>query len=170
MTLLTGIGPVPNVYAAECFPLSHREIGMGWSIFINNTFSTILSLTFPSLLKGAGSTGGASFSPSFLISQFSLTPLPAFCLYGGLNILAAVMIFLALPETKQRTLEELDYIFAVPTRKFISYQVGTALPWWFRRYVLFKKGEVLPPLYHFEKGIEGADSDSEREPERKEKE
>ena len=158
MTLLTGIGPVPNVYAAECFPLSHREIGMGWSIFINNTFSTILSLTFPSLLKGAGSTGGVSFPPPFLISQFSLTPLPAFCLYGGLNILAAVMIFLALPETKQRTLEELDYIFAVPTRRHAAYQVRTWAPWFVRRYVLWRKDAVLEPLYHLE-GVAGEDSD-----------
>ncbi|KAL1702906.1 hypothetical protein EV121DRAFT_281530 [Schizophyllum commune] len=134
-----GIGPVPNVYAAECFPLSHREIGMGWSIFINNTFSTILSLTFPSLLKGAGSTG-------------------AFCLYGGLNILAAVMIFLALPETKQRTLEELDYIFAVPTRRHAAYQVRTWAPWFVRRYVLWRKDAVLEPLYHLE-GVAGEDSE-----------
>ena len=26
-----GIGPVPNVYASESFPLSHREMGGSWS-------------------------------------------------------------------------------------------------------------------------------------------
>lgn len=30
-----GIGPVPNVYASESFPLSHREMGGSWSIFVN---------------------------------------------------------------------------------------------------------------------------------------
>lgn len=64
-------------------------------------------------------------------------------------MVAFVMIFLFVPETKQRTLEELvrmgqltdprnvlltllfqDYIFAVPTTKFISYQTGKAAPWW----------------------------------------
>ncbi len=35
-----------------------------------------------------------------------LTPMA----YSGLNVIAFVMIFLWVPETKQRTLEELDYI------------------------------------------------------------
>lgn len=48
---------------------------------------------------------------------------------SGMNVLALIMIFHWLPETKQRTLEELDYIFAVPTRRFISYQYNTWLPW-----------------------------------------
>jgi hypothetical protein len=72
------------------------------------------------------------------------------------------MIFFFVPETKQRTLEELDYIFAVPSRKFWSYQTGTALPWWFRRWVLMKKGEKLEPLYHFDHGVAGADGEGER--------
>jgi hypothetical protein len=45
-----------------------------------------------------------------------------------MNVLALCMIFLWVPETKQRTLEELDYIFAVPTRVHIRYQVTKALP------------------------------------------
>lgn len=60
------------------------------------------------------------------------------------------MIFLWVPETKQRTLEELDYIFAVPTRKHMSYQMFTALPYWVKRYIFRMKVE-LEPLYHFEK-------------------
>lgn len=39
------------------------------------------------------------------------------------------MIFLWVPETKQRTLEELDYVFAVPTRKHMHYQMTKALPY-----------------------------------------
>jgi hypothetical protein len=60
------------------------------------------------------------------------------------------MIFFFVPETKQRTLEELDYVFAVPLRKFMSYQSGTWLPWWFKRYVLWQKSAKLQPLYQFE--------------------
>ena len=60
------------------------------------------------------------------------------------------MIFLFVPETKQRTLEELDYVFAVPTRKHMNYQLTQALPWWFKRYVFFQKNAVLEPLYHFD--------------------
>jgi len=38
------------------------------------------------------------------------------------------MIFLWVPETKQRTLEELDYVFGVPTRTHMHYQLTKALP------------------------------------------
>lgn len=125
-----GMGPVPAVYASECFPLSHREIGMGWSIFVNNLFSTILSLTFPRMLK-------------------VMTPTGAICFYGGLNVLATLMIFFGLPETSKFTLEELDQVFAVPTSRFASYQVRIWLPWFIRRTVLFQKNAALKPLYKF---------------------
>lgn len=48
---------------------------------------------------------------------------------------------------KQRTLEELDYIFAVPTRTHMKYQVRKNLPWWFKTYVLRRKGLAKPQLY-----------------------
>ena len=69
---------------------------------------------------------------------------------SGLNVCAFFMIFFFVPETKQRTLEELDYIFAVPLRKFMSYQTGTWLPWWIKRYVFWNKSAKLQPLYRFE--------------------
>lgn len=59
------------------------------------------------------------------------------------------MIFLWLPETKQRSLEELDYVFAVPTRTHMSYQLFKVLPYWFRTTVLRQKGLHEPKLYHF---------------------
>lgn len=111
---------------------------------------------------------------------YALTPVGAICFYAGLNMIAFGMIFLWLPETKQRyaaaqrklfvqmlttqrTLEELDYIFGVPTRKFIAYNFRVALPWWWKRWVLFDKTAKLAPLYHFD-GVEGAhQSDSEME-------
>jgi hypothetical protein len=60
------------------------------------------------------------------------------------------MIFLWVPETKQRTLEELDYIFAVPTRTHMRYQITKALPYFINRWIFFRKDAVLEPLYHFE--------------------
>ena len=63
------------------------------------------------------------------------------------------MIFLFVPETKQRTLEELDYIFAVPSRKFMAYQTGTVLPWWIKRYVMMQKGATCPPLYDMDRTL-----------------
>jgi hypothetical protein len=78
------------------------------------------------------------------------------------------MLFLVFPETKQLTLEELDtvsparlhdrleivtdgiQVFSVPTSRFARYQVKEVLPWWFKRYVLFNKSAVCPPLYRTE--------------------
>ncbi len=71
-------------------------------------------------------------------------------MYAGFNILGFILIFLWVPETKQRTLEELDYVFAVPSTLFIKYQFTKALPWWFKRWVLFQKNATLEPLYRFD--------------------
>lgn len=89
-----GEGPVPFTYSAEVFPLSHREIGMGFAVATCLGFAALLSITFPFLLNRLDNVG-------------------AFGLYAGFNAVAFVMIFFLVPETKQRTLEELDYIFAV---------------------------------------------------------
>ena len=54
---------------------------------------------------------------------------------------------------QQRSLEELDYIFAVPTSRFIKYQTGTWLPWFVKRYIFWNKNAVLKPLYTFDRGV-----------------
>ncbi|KAI0179707.1 hypothetical protein GGR52DRAFT_578273 [Hypoxylon sp. FL1284] len=126
-----GIGPMPFIYLSEAFPLSHREIGGAFTICVNNAIGSALSISFPALFVGVKGP-------------------PAFSLYAGLNLVSFIGIFLIVPETKQRTLEELDYIFSVPTRKHIKYQVHTFLPWWMKRYVLFRRDATLKPLYHLE--------------------
>jgi MFS family permease len=126
-----GEGPVPFAYSAEVFPLSHREVGMGWAVATCLFWATVLTLFLPLMLEAMGTTG-------------------VFCFYAGTNILALIMIFLWVPETKQRTLEELDYIFAVPTRKHMYYQCFQALPWWINRWVFQRKDSVLEPLYTFD--------------------
>lgn len=126
-----GEGPVPFTYSAEVFPLSHREVGMAWAVATCLGWSAVLSMSFPILLAAIGATG-------------------AFAFYAGMNVVAFIMIFLFVPETKQRTLEELDYIFAVPTRKFMWYQCCRQLPYWIKTGVLRRKGLVLEPLYRFE--------------------
>ncbi|CAK1366540.1 Arabinose-proton symporter [Cercospora beticola] len=130
-----GEGPVPFTYSAEVFPLSHREVGMGWAVATCLFWAAVLSISFPAILG-------------------AFTPTGAFGFYAGLNIVAFVMIFLFVPETKQRTLEELDYIFAVPGSQFIRYQTTKALPWWWNRWVLLRKGTKLEPLYKFDETIE----------------
>ncbi|KAH7131316.1 hypothetical protein EDB81DRAFT_696698 [Dactylonectria macrodidyma] len=126
-----GMGPLPSIYFSEAFPLSHREMGSAFTICVNNAVGSTLTLTFPSLLARLGPTG-------------------AFCFYAGLNILAFSVIFFLIPETKQRTLEELDYIFGVPTRRHAAYQVRVWLPWFIKRHLLFQKSAKLEPLYQLQ--------------------
>ena len=77
---------MPFTYSAEVFPLSHREIGMSWAVATNNFWATVVSLTFPRQLAAFGPQG-------------------AFGFYAAMNFLAFIMIFLWLPETKQKSLE-----------------------------------------------------------------
>ncbi|GAW18372.1 hypothetical protein EKO27_g11329 [Xylaria grammica] len=123
-----GEGPVPFTYSAEVFPLSHREVGMGFAVATCLGWAAVLGITFPFILGRLGTVG-------------------AFGLYAGFNVLAFFMIFFLVPETKQRTLEELDYVFAVPTSKFINHQVTEVVPWTIKRYVFFQKSAQLKPLY-----------------------
>jgi hypothetical protein len=58
------------------------------------------------------------------------------------------MIIVAVPETKLKTLEELDQVFSIPTRRFAKYQVFTVIPWWFKRHVFRNKDISCPELYH----------------------
>lgn len=126
-----GEGPVPFTYSAEVFPLSHREVGMAWAVATNNFWASALSLTLPRMLRAFTSVGVFGF-------------------YAGLNFIAFWMIFLWLPETKQRTLEELDYVFAVPTRTHMKYQSGTVGPWFVKKYILRRQGLPDPELYKFD--------------------
>lgn len=56
-------------------------------------------------------------------------------------------MFVLVEETKQRSLEELDHIFAVPKLKFIRFQFFKYLPWWLNRYVLGVTYYPEPTLY-----------------------
>lgn len=134
-----GEGPVPYTYSAEVFPLSHREVGMSWAVATCLFWAAVLSISFPRILR-------------------AFTPTGAFGFYAALNVTAFVLIFLFVPETKQRTLEELDYVFAVPSRTHMKYQLFKSLPWWFNTYILRRKGLVLEPLYQFD-GSTAADQE-----------
>ena len=93
-----GEGPVPFTYrsvtsdvlamlrkltlrtdSAEVFPLSHREVGMGWAVATCLFWAAVLSISFPAILA-------------------AFTPTGAFGFYAGLNVAAFVMIFLFVPE------------------------------------------------------------------------
>jgi len=46
-----GEGPVPFTYSAEVFPLSHREVGMGWAVAVNLFWAAVLGITLPRMLN-----------------------------------------------------------------------------------------------------------------------
>jgi hypothetical protein len=116
-------------------------MGMGWCIATTNFWASVLGLTWPPMERAMKPTG-------------------AFCFYAGLNCCALLLIFLFVPETKQLTLEELDYVFGVPTSKHAGYQVKVWLPWFVRRYVFFNKSAKLRPLYDFGE-VGGVEKDPE---------
>ncbi|OPB36848.1 hypothetical protein A0O28_0059280 [Trichoderma guizhouense] len=101
--------------------------GASWAIAINLGFAGILSIVYPSVNAGLKAIG-------------------ALGLFSGLNIVALVMVFLLVEETKRRTLEELDHIFAVSKRKFMRFQVFEYLPWLIQRYILGSP-KPRPELY-----------------------
>ena len=59
-----------------------------------------------------------------------------------------LLVLLFVPETKQLSLEELDSVFSVPTRKHATYQVRH-LGWVIRKYFLCGGSRISPmePLY-----------------------
>lgn len=123
------------------FPITHREVGMGWAVATCLFWAAVLSLTWPRM-------------------KIAMTPTGAFGFYAGLNVIATVMIFFLLPETKQLTLEELDYVFGVPMSKHASYQGSTWLPWFIKRYIFRRKDAQLKPLYNLDE-IQGIEKDPE---------
>ena len=123
-----GMGPVPCAYSAEVFPLSHREVGMSFAVATANFWAAVLSLTFPGLLSGIGAEG-------------------SFELYAALNVLALLLVFLFVRETKLKTLDELDEVFAIDMTTYIRFVATEQLPWWWRTHVLRRKdGEDKPTI------------------------
>jgi len=122
-----GEGPVPFTYSAEAFPVHVREVGMSWATATTWCFNFILSFTWPHLLT-------------------TFKPQGAFGFYAAWCIVGWFLVLLLVPETRLLSLEELDQVFSVSTRKHASYQVRNMI-WHFRVWVLRQKLEPLPPFY-----------------------
>jgi hypothetical protein len=56
-----GEGPVPFTYSAEVFPLSHREVGMGWAVATCLFWAAVLSICTPRILSAFGAPGFFGF-------------------------------------------------------------------------------------------------------------
>ncbi|CAL5874040.1 uncharacterized protein PFLUO_LOCUS8326 [Penicillium psychrofluorescens] len=128
-----GEGPVPFTYSAEAYPLYVRSYGMALATATTWFFNFILGVTWPSLRN-------------------AFTPTGAFCWYAAWNIVGWWLILMFLPETKGKTLEELDQVFSVPTRFHAKYGLRQ-IPYFVKRYllgrnvkpeILYEKEETVP--------------------------
>jgi sugar porter (SP) family MFS transporter len=84
-----GLGPIFWLMIAEIYPLQVRGVGEGTASVANWTANLIVTLTFLSLVNAIG----RGFT---------------FWLYGVVSVLAFVFVYKFVPETKGRSLEEIE--------------------------------------------------------------
>ncbi|KAJ5225725.1 hypothetical protein N7468_006950 [Penicillium chermesinum] len=128
-----GEGPVPFTYSAEVYPLYVRSYGMALATATLWFFNFVLGVTWPSLSAAFTIQGG-------------------FAWYAGWNIVGFWLILLFMPETKGKTLEELDQVFSVPTRFHAQYGLRQ-IRYVVKRYVLRDKNVQPEILYEKEEMI-----------------
>lgn len=129
MVYSPGEGPVPFTYSAEAYPLYIRPIGMSLATATTWFFNFILAVTWPSMLEAFKPQGGFGW-------------------YAGWNIVGFFLVLFFVPETKEKTLEELDSVFDVPLRRQAAYGARQFVYFW-RRYV-FRQDVAKPVLPHDE--------------------
>ncbi|KAL6908202.1 hypothetical protein ACP4OV_002372 [Aristida adscensionis] len=88
-----GLGPLAPTYSAEILPLRLRAQGTSLGIAVNRLTCGVLSMTFISLANGISMAG-------------------CFFLYAATAVAAWVFVYVRLPETKGRTLEDMGVLFA----------------------------------------------------------
>ncbi|KAI1643849.1 general substrate transporter [Daldinia loculata] len=86
---------VPWLYPAEIFPLQVRAKGNAWGVVGWSIGNGWLTLLCPVMFSNIGST--------------------TLHIFGACNILAIPIVWALYPESNQRTLEEMDLLFAAPT-------------------------------------------------------
>ena len=97
-TFSIGAGPIAWVYSSEIFPLRLRAQGVAVCAGVNRVTSGVISMTFLSLTK-AITIGGAFF------------------LYAGITSIGWIFFFVMLPETRGKTIEEIEGSFGKFWRK-----------------------------------------------------
>lgn len=122
-----GEGPVPFTYSAEAYPLYVRSYGMSLATATTWFFNFVLAITWPSMQAAFTHQGGFAF-------------------YATWNLIGFVMVLLFMPETKGKTLEELDQVFSVPTRLHAAWGLRQ-IPYFFKRYI-FRQKDLKPEVLY----------------------
>ncbi|XP_057482208.1 probable polyol transporter 6 [Actinidia eriantha] len=88
-----GLAPVSWVYSSEIFPSRLRAQGHSIGVAVNRLMNAAISMSFISIYK-AITIGGAFF------------------MFAGISAFAWIFFYFLLPETKGKTLEEMEAIFS----------------------------------------------------------
>ena len=92
-----GMGPMPWTINSEIYPLWARSLGNSLATSTNWAFNLLISMTFLTLTE-------------------TITKQGAFYLYTGIALLGLLLFLWLLPETKGKSLEEVEQLFAEPTK------------------------------------------------------
>ncbi|XP_023002971.1 probable polyol transporter 6 [Cucurbita maxima] len=87
-----GMAPITWVYSTEIFPLKLRAQGTSIGVAVNRTMNAVVSMSFISIY-GAITIGGTFF------------------MFAGISIIALIFFYFFLPETKGKSLEEIEMLF-----------------------------------------------------------
>ncbi|XP_024310873.1 putative polyol transporter 1 isoform X2 [Brachypodium distachyon] len=96
-TFSLGFGPVIWMYGSEILPLRLRAQGTGIGTAVNRVMSAVVGMTFISLYEAVGMAG-------------------SFYIFAGCAAAAWVFVYACLPETKGKSLEEMEALFATAAR------------------------------------------------------
>ncbi|KAL1375367.1 hypothetical protein pipiens_004681 [Culex pipiens pipiens] len=92
-----GLFPLPWCMAGETFPQVTREIGSAMTTSFNFLSFFVVIKTGPLLFDSVGTDG-------------------AFMIYGGISLVGTLVLYAILPETKDRTLQEIEDAFKLRWR------------------------------------------------------
>ncbi|KAF4448162.1 hypothetical protein F53441_8397 [Fusarium austroafricanum] len=121
-----GLGPIPFTLASESFPSSHREAGASVAITTNLFFAGLLSILLPEIYDAFRTRG--------TLGVFSV-----------LNVIAFVLVLFLIEETRIRSLEDLEKVYAKPKSQLIKWVWGEQLPHFVRRLFRRKYTKDLVP-------------------------
>ncbi|KAK3139889.1 hypothetical protein QOZ80_5AG0392220 [Eleusine coracana subsp. coracana] len=91
-TFSLGFGPVIWIYQSEVLPLRLRAQGTGVGTALNRMLSAVVGMTFISMYKAVGMAG-------------------SFYIFAAFSAVAWVFVYACLPETKGKSLEEMEALF-----------------------------------------------------------
>ncbi|PWZ43995.1 Polyol transporter 5 [Zea mays] len=91
-TFSLGFGPVIWMYGSEILPLRLRAQGTGVGTAVNRVMSAIVGMTFIPMYEAVGMAG-------------------TFYIFAAMSAAAWVFVYACLPETKGRSLEEMEALF-----------------------------------------------------------